>query len=373
MKQNPFILSGYKGPEYFCDRENEKNRILGSIRNQRNITIASPRRMGKTGLILHTFHELSGDKSIYPVYFDVLGTTNLGEFSEFFGNALLGSVARTDRGFKRIMKQLIHLRPELRFDPLSGEPKISFDIRNQNDALTSLDSIFNLIKGKEGWFVVAIDEFQQILQYPEKNMEAILRSYVQQTTNTVFIFSGSKRHLLADMFSNPARPFFGSTEMLFLETVPAEDYHNFIKFHFTNARKEIEDVAIDRIFSVTALHTYYIQFLCNRLYSSFNRIRPDHVESTLVTILRENEAVYANYLNVLTTTQFRTLRAIAVEGEVESPNSKEFLQKYDLGAASTVSQAILSLIAKEFIMRDQNKLVVQDKFFREWLKLKSHL
>ena len=46
--------------------------------------------------------------------------------------------------------------------------------------------------------------------YPEKNMEAILRTYVQKCSNANFIFSGSERPLITKMFSEKAHPFYNS-------------------------------------------------------------------------------------------------------------------------------------------------------------------
>ena len=69
MSKNPFLLYGYDGPEYFCDRESETKRIISALRNGRNITLLSPRRMGKTGLIFQNIVRLRKflDKSGIPV------------------------------------------------------------------------------------------------------------------------------------------------------------------------------------------------------------------------------------------------------------------------------------------------------------------
>lgn len=371
MKFNPFILTGYESPKFFCDRDYEKERIIDAVLNQRNITLISSRRMGKTGLIFHVFNDYISNKDIIPIYFDILGTTNLKEFIEAFGNAITNSLGKTESGFKKIIKQLHHLRPELSFDALNGEPRVSFDIRNEREILSSLQSIFQLIESKGKYFVIAIDEFQQISEYPEKNTEAILRSHIQHIRNAGFVFSGSKKHLLSDMFSQPSRPFFSSTDMMFLKPIQKEKYFGFIRDHFSSANKEISDEALESIAHLTGLHTFYTQFLCNRLYASFRKVNREKTEQILSLILKENEAIYANYLNLLTNTQYRTLRAIAREGVVRYPNSKEFLKKYDLGAASSVSQAINSLQDKEFILKEKNNISVQDKFFREWIKMKT--
>ncbi len=370
MKQNPFLITGYRSPEFFCDREKETDRLLDAFGNQRNITLISSRRMGKTGLILHAFNQASKDRSRVPVYFDIMGTTGLDEFAEVFSNAVIRAIARTEHALKGFLKKLSALRPGVSFDPLSGAPRISLDIRDERDVGLSLDLLFELIAGEKRTFITAIDEFQQIASYPSKNVEATLRSHIQQVSNMNFVFSGSKKHMLSDMFSQPSRPFFSSTEMMFLDRIEQDTYFGFIRRHFSASGKAIHDDALERIATLTGMHTFYAQFLCNRLFSAFRKVTADEVNETIRAILRENEPIYANYLNLMTLTQYRVLRAIAQDEEVENPTSGRFLAKHGLGAASTVSQAIESLTRKEFIQNESGRLTLQDKFLAQWIRSK---
>ena len=370
MKHNPFLITGYKSSEYFCDREIESNKLKDAIDNQRNITLISSRRMGKTGLIKHVFDQISTDSSKVPIYFDIMGTTGFDEFVKVFCNAVLQAMSKTEHAWKGFLKKLAALRPSLAFDSLTGEPRISLDIRNEQEIELTLDLVFKLMAQKKKNFVVAIDEFQQIASYPEKNVEAILRAHVQKLSNISFIFSGSKKHMLSEMFSQPSRPFFNSTQMMFLEVIGQEAYFDFIRYHFTKRGKSIEDDAMECIADYTGLHTFYVQFLCNRLFSAFKKVGDREVKDTIRTILRENEPIYANYLNLLTISQYKTLRAIAMDGIVENPTSGKFLASHQLGAASSVSQAVSSLTGKEFIHNDGGSLSVQDKFFAQWIRSK---
>jgi AAA+ ATPase superfamily predicted ATPase len=370
MKQNPFLITGYISPEYFCDRELESNTLHEAIENHRNIALISSRRMGKTGLIKHVYHHISNNNAWIPVYFDIMGTTGFDEFAEVFCNAVLQSMSKSERAWKGFLKKLGSLRPALAFDSLTGEPRISLDIRRPEEVELTLDTVFMLMNEKKQSFVIAIDEFQQIASYPEKNVEAVLRSYIQKQTFASFIFSGSKKHMLSAMFSRPSRPFFNSTQMMFLEHIEQEPYFDFIRAHFSNRGKQIDIDALDRIAAYTQLHTFYVQFLCNRLFSIHKKVGASEVDKLLYTILRENEPIYASYLNLLTISQYKTLRAIALEGTVESPTSGSFLSKHQLGAASSVAQAVSSLTRKEFIHNESGILSVQDKFLAQWIRNK---
>jgi uncharacterized protein len=367
MKQNPFLISGYSSPEFFCDREAETARVIEAIRNQRHLTIISPRRMGKTGVIKHSFYQLRGKKSVTPVYLDILTTTSLVEFTELFGRSVLSTLAGSESLFKKVSRVLSSLRLKLSIDPLTGEPSVTFSITDRENAIESLGTIFRYISTRKSHFVIAIDEFQQIVRYDEGSTEAIIRSHLQNTPNISFIFSGSRQHVLSEIFTNPARPLFNTTEIIDLTTIESSLYKNFIAEKFSSANKKITASALDYIEKLTGMHTFYVQYLCNRLYGRFKSVDSDNVKGLLVQILAENESVYANYLSLLTPTQIRVIKSVALAGGVTTPTSAEFISAYNLGAPSTVSQAIKSLTDKQFLYHDGEKYKLTDVFFSWWI------
>ena len=90
---NPFVLFGYAGEEYFCDREKETQELISALRNGRNITLRSPRRIGKTGLIQHVFHRLEQtNPAIKCFYVDLFSTNTLDDFVIAFGKAVIGQL-----------------------------------------------------------------------------------------------------------------------------------------------------------------------------------------------------------------------------------------------------------------------------------------
>jgi AAA+ ATPase superfamily predicted ATPase len=371
MKQNPFIISGYISPEYFCDREEETSRMLNAINNGRHLTLCSPRRMGKTGLIRHLFYHAGKKKEFIPVYLDIMATTCLREFTEVFGKAVLSTIGKNEAIMKKILKRLSVLRLKLTIDHLTGEPALSLDVNNAREAEKSLDTIFRYLADQSYRIAIAIDEFQQITNYPEKNLEAILRTHLQTVNNVCVIFSGSRKHILTEIFSSPDRPFYNITEMMEISSIEPEVYKTFIRDKFKKGSISISGTALERIVEITGLHTFYVQYFCNRLYSEHKSIDNDDVDQSLITILKENEPVYASYLNLLTTMQYRVLKAIAQNDGIENPLSKEFLSKYDLGAASSVSQAIKSLSDKEFVFFSKNRYRLNDVFLAQWIIYKT--
>lgn len=371
MKQNPFIISGYLSPEYFCDRKAESARIINAISNRRHMTIFSPRRMGKSGLIRHVFHSLAKRRDISAVYIDIMATSSIEEFVEAFGKAVFTSISRKETALKKILKRLSSLRLKFSIDPLSGEPSVSLDVSGRREAEQTLDAIFRFIAEQKSYYVIAIDEFQQITSYPGEMVEEILRTHIQTINNLSMIFSGSSRHILTEIFSLPNRPFYNITEIMELEKIDTDTYLKFISGHFRRESKSISGHALGRISDITGMHTFYVQYLCNRLFSNYDSVDDITVNRMLLEVITENEPVYGNYLKLLTPMQYRVLKAVALNGGIENPTSKEFISDYNLGAASSVSQAVKSLSDKDFIFHSGGRYHLNDMFFSQWIKYKA--
>jgi uncharacterized protein len=114
---NPFIIKDYSGPEYFCNRITETSRITNAIENQRNLTLSSIRKMGKTGLIHHVFHHLGQQSEVDAIYFDIYFTESLSGFINKFGTSLLSVKESFSERIKRKISDFIRrIRPTITYD-----------------------------------------------------------------------------------------------------------------------------------------------------------------------------------------------------------------------------------------------------------------
>jgi len=371
MLMNPFILTAYHSPEYFCDREEETERLIKSIENNRSISLISQRRMGKTGLLKHIEYNLVKSKDLNFVYFDIMSTSSVKDFVNLFANSLFKSnKSKLDTYYKSFVKIFSSFKPSIVINPFTNETKFSIDLADEQEGINSLESIFNYIDTQSKKIVIAIDEFQQILDYPENKFEATLRSFYQNSKNSVFIFSGSRKEILTSMFKDKNRPFYLSVDFMFLQNINKAKYNQFISEKFAKAKRTISDSTVDYILDLVNIHTFYVQNLCNRLYSSdFKKIEKDDVDKIFLKILAENKYYFESYKNILTDNQWKLLSAIAQEISVKEITSKEFLSNHQLGSASSVSTSAKSLLDKEFIIKDENgNYKLQDIFFSAWLR-----
>lgn len=365
---NPFVLTGYHGPEYFCDRVAETKKLCTAIRNESNITLLSPRRYGKTGLIWNSFNELSKKKEFETIYLDIFGTQNLADFTKSFANAVLGRLDTPLERMSETAKQLIQsLRPTLSYDSATGSPSLSFDI-STNQAERTLSEIFAYLTNHNCRTVIAIDEFQQIRNYPEKGVEAILRSHIQ-FAKTRFIFAGSKQHLMRDIFTSPQRPFYQSTLMLPLDTIPEDPYYAFAAGFFTQAGLSLDRSVFHALYSRFSGITWYVQAILWDLYASREAITQEsQVENAIKERVMANEYDRQMILELLPDGARRLVKAIASEGIVKSPQAGNFISKYGLRAASSVKTSLQMLLENEILYHDRDGYVVYDRFFAEYLR-----
>lgn len=365
---NPFVLTGYYGPEYFCDRVAETKKLCTAIRNESNITLLSPRRYGKTGLIWNSFNELSKNNEFETIYLDIFGTQNLADFTKSFANAVLGRLDTPLERMSETAKRLIQsLRPTLSYDSATGSPSLSFDI-SPNLAERTLSEIFAYLTNHNCRTVIAIDEFQQIRNYPEKGVEAILRSHIQ-FAKTRFIFAGSKQHLMRDIFTSPQRPFYQSTLMLPLDTIPEDPYYAFAAGFFTQAGLSLDRSVFHALYSRFSGITWYVQAILWDLYASREAITQEsQVENAIKERVMANEYDRQMILELLPDGARRLVKAVASEGIVKSPQAGNFISKYGLRAASSVKTSLQMLLENEILYHDRDGYVVYDRFFAEYLR-----
>ena len=365
---NPFLISGYHSPEFFCDREQETAKILDALSNGRNVTLIAPRRMGKTGLIRHAFYHLKEQHpEIVTLYMDIFSTQSLGDFVRLFANTVLGKLdSAPQKALSRISQFIRSCRPVFTFDEITGVPKVTIDVAPAEEENT-LKEIFDYLASSEKRCYIAIDEFQQITEYDEKGVEALLRSYIQFLPNVNFIFAGSRKHVMQEMFTSSKRPFYQSTQVVTIDAIDKEKYAQFAIEHFTKHNTELPIDVFDATYDKYNGHTWYMQALLNRLYGYNLNVDLELVAYATEQIIAEYSYSYADLLKSYTAGNVKLLKAIAQEGCVKEVLSGDFIAKYKLRAASSVSSSLKKLLNNELVYLTDQGYIIYDRFMGEWL------
>jgi len=366
---NPFLIAGYYSPEYFCDREKETAKIISALENDRNISLMSPRRFGKTGLIQHVFYKIAEKhKNVVCIYFDIYSTQNVNDFVKIFAESVLGKIENNvEKTMKKLGSFFKSLRPILTYNTLSGQPELSIKIEPET-AMQSLQEVFSYLKQSDKRCYIAIDEFQQVAEYKEKGTEALLRSHIQFLSNVKFIFSGSRQHLMSEIFLSAKRPFYQSTQIMSLDTINKDNYYQFANEHFQKNKYSITKECFDAIYLQFEGHTWYVQAVLNRLFEYSKNINDmDIVVYAIHELLEENSYNYQELMNAYSEVQVNLLRAIAKEKIVAQINSGDFISKYKLRNSSSISRALKKLIDNELIYKSKNGYMIYDRFLGLWL------
>lgn len=372
--KNPFILSPYTDKSLFCDRESELKTLFDYVTNEANVTLISPRRMGKTGLIYRLFDEISTQKLDFETFYvDIYATQSIDEFIKVFSETIIQSFQKKTSLLKKAMKVFSGVKPVLSFDELTGNPQISLSYNDNEEKMKTLRSIFDFLENHDKKVIVAFDEFQQVREYKGVNMEAILRTHIQKLTNVRFIFCGSKKHLMFDIFANARNPFYASTSYLYLDKIDNGKYFDFIEHLFSEHGKTIESDAIEFVLKFTKRHTFYTQSLCHFIFQNASKkVSLQFAKEEAARLIALNENIYLQYRSLLTPQQWNYLKAIAKEGVVVQPTASSFLRKYEIGTPANSQRILTSLIAKDLILdtttKEHTEYSVSDVFLSRWLE-----
>ena len=367
---NPFVTYGYKGAKYFCDRQRETEKVMSGLENERNITLIAPRRIGKTGLIHHVFAQIQEQHpEVKCFYIDIFATKNLTQLVQLLAHQVIGKLdSPTHAALRKVSDFFASFRPTMTFDANSGLPTFSLDIA-ENEQEQTLQRIFEYMKNSGRRCYVALDEFQQITEYPESGTEALLRSYIQFLPNVYFIFAGSQQHMMTDMFLSAKRPFYQSSQIVTLDEIDENEYYNFSSNFFREIDAEFPVEVFHYLYDKLEGQTWYLQATLNRVYATKPKaIALQDIDDAIDQLINEQATAFENYYSSLTDNQCDLLLAIAREGKVASPMANSFLKKHRLKAASSVKTALTALTERQLVYLYRGNYIVYDRFFAMWLR-----
>lgn len=374
---NPFIIKGAIPAEYFCDRVKETEILTNHIHNGRNVVLTAPRRIGKTGLIAHCFQTPKWEEEYYVFFIDILETSSLRDLTFSLGRQIFETLKPQSKQMVDLFVQTVRsISGEFGYDILTGMPKFTLSLGAIRNPEYTLAEIFEYINQADKRCLIAIDEFQQIVHYPEKNIEAILRTHIQHCTNADFIFAGSERHILEEMFNLPSRPFYASTANMNLEAISQDIYTEFVLAHFQEFNKHIEATSVEYVYRMFDGNTYCMQKVMNVAFAMTEEnelCTQAIVEQAINDILSENERNYKNRLSLLTPKPKELLIAIAKEGKASRVTSGDFVRRYHLTSSSSVQSALKQLLADDWITytaneQGQKQYLLSDPFLSRWVQ-----
>jgi len=369
---NPFIVSGKIPAEYFCDRQEEAKRLQQYLCNQQNVVLTASRRMGKTTLIEHVFERDEIAKNYITISIDILDTSNLSEFVFVLGNAVFDKIAkRSEQMMKLFPAVLKSLQASFGYDPIQGLPTFDIKLGDLQHPEYTLKEICDYLDQTEKRCLVVIDEFQQITYYPEKNVEATLRKYIQKTSNANFVFAGSHRRIMSEIFGSDKRPFYNSARNIELEPIDLCIYKEFVNKHFNNANKNIDSEGVELVYNTFQGVTLYNQQIMNDAYNITPEGETCDVQTIKVLIenyIKECSTKQKELLQYVTEQQKGVLYAILEDAPVKAITSGAFTKKHRLKSPSATQSAVKALLKSDMVTKKDGLYSISDPLMDLWLQ-----
>lgn len=270
----------------------------------------------------------------------------------------------------KLVATMKSLQGKITYDSVTGQPAFGISLGDILRPEFTLDEIFTYLDNVGKPCLVAIDEFQQINEYEDGNVEALLRGHIQKMKNCHFVFAGSKRSIMNAMFQSPARPFYKSADPLELKAIDRDVYSDFVERKFSEYGKGVSKATVEYVYDLFEGHTYYMQRTFNEAFASIDKGEEcslDVVRTSIDNILLMNEVQFAEQMSSLTENQKRVLAAIVKEVHVRKVNTSAFINRYQLSTASVVNAAIRKLLKEDIITVDLKEYSVPDKFLWLWV------
>ena len=370
-EKNPFVVSGKIQPEYFCDRVSESRHLVKSLLNGNHLVLISPRRMGKTGLIRFCYEKPELRDNYNTFFIDILHTTSLREFTYFFGRQIYETLLpRSKKMLLAFVQTMKSLSAQFGFDPVTNMPTFNLELGDITHPELTLEEIFTYLEKTDIPSIIAFDEFQQVANYPEKNIEALLRTHIQHLSNAQFIFAGSEYHIMQEMFLSAKRPFYNSADTLELKAIDLEEYTRFVVHHMANAERTISASDIHKVYHLFRGNTYAMQKTMNEVFTLVGK--GDTIDTTdlvlaINNVIDSKEALFREQLSNIPDKYKPVLYAIAQEGEVSQPTSSHFIRGHKLSSASASQSAVRQLLESGIITRLAGRYSLNEHFFCLWI------
>lgn len=299
MANNPFILESYVSDELFCDREEETKLLRTHMENGRNVTLIAPRRVGKTGLVEHFFHQKDIASQYYCILIDLYATKDMGEMVQVMGKSILNALKSQSRkaadAFLACIRSL-YAGVTIGDD---GKPELRLGVGQVAEPQITVEEIFTYIDKADKPCIIAIDEFQTVSTYPDGKAEALLRTYVQHCHNARFIFAGSRRTMMSEMFLSPNRPFFQSTTFMNIDVLNRDVYASFAMNLFSERGKQLKKDVVENVYDRFEGITWYVQRTMNELFAETpadGSCDVSMIDTAINTILASNNFTYESIL-----------------------------------------------------------------------------
>jgi hypothetical protein len=372
LKKNPFTFGSTVTGYQFLNRVSERAELIQDIRNHTNVILYSPRRYGKTSLILEVFRLLrKQEPEFVGLFVDFYRVHTREKFLQLLVREYGRNTGWRIEKLLSFFQSVIHsIQPLVTVDD-QGRPQLELSFPRLIEPRT-FDEVIALPQrlADEGKLVsVVFDEFQEIGKVNGDQFQQDLRSVIQHHNAVSYVFSGSKQHLFNRLFQNPNSPFYNFGKVKYIDKIPAADFSSYLVKKIKPVCPWFKTRHAEDIYTLADGIPYYVQMLA---YEFFNlallnpECAPEKlVEAAVGKLVTEKTEEFLMIYSYLNSSQKKTLEIVALEAG-ENLFRQDILAKYMI-AASTLKKAVTSLVEAGLLAQEKSRYCFQDPFFRSWL------
>lgn len=368
-KHNYFTTKNAFG-HTFCNRVQERKQLRSNIEKGEHTVIVAPRRYGKTSLACQTLSEIDVDFVLIDL------------FCVVYIDAICEKITK---GISHLVKQLMPLSSKtliflsecfknINLTLNAGEVALKLEYCKPNfNYIDQLSDVFlgleKIAATQNKRVVVFFDEFQDLLKVERSNeIQAAIRFAAQHSKYTSFVFSGSSRHLLKEIFDDSNQPLYMLCNKIHLIRISKDEFSK----HLQNAAKRkwkiyLESEIIDNILTLTELHPFYVNMLCGYLWDKDGLPTIKEINLTWDRCLIEQRDKLIADLEPLNTNRLKVLSTIAFIGKVVEPNSKAFCDKTGM-PLSSLQKSLEFLLNNDYIYtEDSGAINIVDPLLKRFI------
>lgn len=372
MKDTPFIYGTTVSIQSFTNREQESEKLCNNLTGGINTTIISPRRWGKSSLVEKVVSDINKKYKLHKtVVIDLFSVSSEEEFLEMYAKEVIKASSNKWQEWLNSGKVFFkHLVPKLSvgIDPQS-DFSLSFDmkeIKKHSDEILNLPEV--IAKEKKVKFIICLDEFQNLTSFKNyKTFEKKLRAVWQRQKLVTYCLYGSKRHMMAEIFNNPSKPFYRFGDIMLLQKIASKKWIDFIVKNFDKTGKKIDPKTATLIPNLMKNHSWYVQQLSHYAWNlTKTKATVKEVNAALVELINANSPLYQREVEIISHTQLNLLKAVAHNEKQLTANT--VMNKYQLGTPRNVSKNKQILIKNDIIDETENGYEFIDPAFELWFK-----
>lgn len=361
MRTNPFKFGTIVADEYFTDRRDEVKYVLNFLNGPNHLLISSPRRFGKSSLILKCVKQLDNPW----IYMDLQLITSINDFASqllrrIYHRFPISKIKSKIKSFRVL--------PQINVNPLTNDYSVSFQPTSDHSLI--LEDIFNLIDelSLKKKIIFIFDEFQEIIKLGS-GFDKQLRAHMQHLNYVNFIFLGSRESLVRDIFSKKNSPFYHFASLMQLGKIPSSEFHDYITEGLLSLTKNARFLS-EEIVKMTQAHPYFTQQLAAALWQEIVLFgeKTDSLKNAFDNVVNQHDNDYERLWNTFNKTDKKILLSMAYGNA--KPLSENSINSLNIGAPSTVFSSLKRLIESSYILKINDQYELEDPFFKSWIILR---